>query len=226
MELAIAEKVTSNEEAPPSEHQSVAHGKSPTVFTDIYRDEVKIAIWNRAFSAVLQKEIAEFITHNPNFEKSLTIKPQDAHASLYKAIGDIAPSSLVDNIAELVDMFGCLFDLEHVGVRLATLNKAMCPKFHVDRVPCRLVTTYQGIATQWLHGQDVDRSKLGSGSNGLPDSDSGLYRKESNIQHLIAGDVALLKGESWIGNENQGLVHRSPMIEHGESRLLLTLDFR
>ncbi|WP_428354217.1 DUF1826 domain-containing protein [Methyloprofundus sp.] len=36
---------------------------------------------------------------------------------------------------------------------------------------------------------------------------------------------ALLKGERWEGNENAGLVHRSPAINEGERRLLLTLDF-
>jgi hypothetical protein len=35
----------------------------------------------------------------------------------------------------------------------------------------------------------------------------------------------LLKGEAWIGNENGGLVHRSPNLTGGARRLLLTLDF-
>jgi len=42
---------------------------------------------------------------------------------------------------------------------------------------------------------------------------------------LNAGDVAFLKGEHWDGNENKGLVHRSPIVNENENRLLLTLDF-
>jgi hypothetical protein len=34
-----------------------------------------------------------------------------------------------------------------------------------------------------------------------------------------------LKGERWEGNENAGLVHRSPVLLSGERRLILTLDF-
>ena len=101
----------------------------------------------------------------------------------------------------------------------------MCPRFHVDRVPCRLVTTYAGKATQWLAHDRVDRSKLGPGSEGKPDAESGLYTNVEDIQQLQQGDVALLKGECWEGNEGAGLVHRSPQLTAGTGRLLLTLDF-
>jgi len=70
----------------------------------------------------------------------------------------------------------------------------------------------------------VDRSKLGRGSKGLSDLESGLYRGAGDIEQLQRGDVALLKGELWEGNETAGLVHRSPAVSPGESRLLLTLD--
>jgi len=47
----------------------------------------------------------------------------------------------------------------------------------------------------------------------------------SQIQQLKRGDVALLKGEKWLGNEGFGLIHRSPHPAPGERRLLLTLDW-
>ena len=122
-------------------------------------------------------------------------------------------------------MFCCLFDLKRAGLRLTALDKAMCPRFHVDRVPGRLVTTYQGVATEWLPHEQVDRSKLGEGNNGLTDIHSGLFENEQDIQQLNHGDVAILKGELWEGNENAGLVHRSPALTTDERRLLLTLDF-
>lgn len=101
----------------------------------------------------------------------------------------------------------------------------MCPRFHVDKVPCRLITTYYGIATQWLPQYLVDRTKLGAGCSGKTDEDSGLLLEPNAIQQLEAGQVALLKGENWLNNQNAGLVHRSPQPGEGEKRLLLTLDF-
>jgi hypothetical protein len=59
----------------------------------------------------------------------------------------------------------------------------------------------------------------------LPDSESGLYQRKSDIQQLNCGDVALIKGTRWEGNENAGLVHRSPELIANEKRLVLTLDF-
>lgn len=200
-------------------------GDHPTVLTDIYKESVNIAIWRRELSADLYHATNEFLAANPSFQKSLSVSPSEAFAALEFATDGSAPKALLQNIAELVDMFCCLFELDYAGLRLATLESAMCPRFHTDKVPCRLVTTYSGVATDWLEHAAVDRSKLGHGSNGLPDSESGLYRNDADVQRLTCGDVALLKGEKWIGNEGGGLVHRSPAVAAEENRLLLTLDF-
>ena len=122
-------------------------------------------------------------------------------------------------------MFGCLFELNMIGLRIATLTNAMCPRFHVDRIPCRLITTYLGTGTDWLPHQSVNHSKLGAGNGGLSDEESGLYPSENHIKTLLPGDVALLKGELWEGNEGAGMVHRSPSMNLDEHRLLLSFDF-
>ncbi|MEZ8122463.1 DUF1826 domain-containing protein [Vibrio splendidus] len=199
--------------------------EQPTVLADIYQSDINIAVWQRQFDEDLTMAISEFIASNPSFSKSISLSPDKAYDKLEFATDGTASKALLENMAELVDMFCCLFDLEEVGLRLAVLNKAMCPRFHFDQVPCRLVTTYHGVATQWLSNDLVDRSKLGRGANGQPDSASGLYNHESDIQQLSSCDVALLKGERWSGNENAGLVHRSPVTSPNETRLLLTLDF-
>lgn len=42
---------------------------------------------------------------------------------------------------------------------------------------------------------------------------------------MACGEVALMKGERWQGNEGRGLVHRSPALSAGQRRLILTLDW-
>lgn len=201
-----------------------SYGNDPKVLADIYQEDVNIAIWRRTISARLDDAVEVFLAASPRFETAITVSPDSAHARLSEATGGTAPAKLVDNVAELVGMFCYLFGLRRAGLRLATLNRAMCPRFHVDRVLCRLISTYSGVATEWLPHGAVDRSKLGLGSNGRSDRDSGLFAKESDIQRLACGDVALLKGELWTGNDDAGLVHRSPAVPAGENRLLLTLD--
>jgi hypothetical protein len=198
----------------------------PTIFTDVYRQDTNIIIWRRELSATFQQAIDKFLKTNCAFQTVMTVTPQNALNSISETLGDSASNAeLSENITELVDMFCCLFGLKRAGLRLMILDRAMCPRFHVDRVPCRLVTTYQGAATQWLPHQVVDRTKLGAASHVNSDEQSGLFQSKDDIQQLRTGDVALLKGELWTGNENAGLVHRSPALSMGERRLLLTLDF-
>jgi hypothetical protein len=105
------------------------------------------------------------------------------------------------------------------------LDRAMCPRFHTDNIGCRLITTYQGGGTEWLNNVDIDRSKLGAGNMGLPDTESGLFPNTDCIQQVNVGDVVLLKGDGWIGNEGLGAVHRSPAVPAGEKRVVVTMDF-
>ncbi|MGY9053784.1 MAG: DUF1826 domain-containing protein [Rhodobacterales bacterium] len=200
-------------------------GCEARVLSNIYREDINIVVWQRTLDQTLMNDVDAFLKSNPNFQVSMIVTPQDVLSSLSQALGDKTQFELAENITELVDMFCCLFELKRVGLRLAALDRAMCPKFHADKIPCRLVTTFQGIATEWLPHQVVNRSKLGLGSKGKADYESGLYQNSHDIQQLNFGDVALLKGELWEGNENAGLVHRSPALPSSERRLLLTLDF-
>ncbi len=208
-----------------NERHSIQSG-SADVLADIYREDVNIATWQRALSSALFCAAQQLLESKYTFSISTSVTPNDTFESLYDALGATQEAKLIsDDVSDIVSMFCYLFDLEQAGLRFTTLDRAMCPKFHVDRVPCRLVTTYGGIATEWLSHQDVDRSKLGLGSQGKSDEESKLYKDPSNIRQLHAGDVALLKGESWLGNEGGGLVHRSPSLLNQQKRLLLTLDF-
>lgn len=202
-----------------------AYGHTPAVLADILQDDVNMAIWQRQLSDSIQNAAVAFMIENPAFTAAMTVSPADVLNTNGEILGAEIPTELADNIAELVDMFCYLFGLERAGLRLATLDRAMCPRFHVDYVPCRLITTYYGIATEWLRHDSVDRSKLGIRDAEKSDVEAGLYQHTDDIQQLTCGDVALLKGERWIGNENAGLVHRSPEVLSAEKRLLLTLDF-
>lgn len=202
-----------------------AKSQAPEILTGIYEDETNIVVWQRELSQTLQTFVSDFLKSNPTFQTSLSVTPQSAITSVNDFLGASTQNALSEDIAELVDMFCCLFDLKRAGLRLTALDHAMCPRFHVDKVPCRLVTTYQGASTEWLPHQLVNRAELGRKSQGKSDHQSGLFKNQYDIQQLSSGDVALLKGELWEGNENAGLVHRSPTLSADENRLLLTLDF-
>ena len=194
--------------------RAVSESADPAVLGDIYQDLHNIAVWRRELSEDIVAGVDELLKSHTSLQLAMSVTPQNVLASVREALnGSPCAIGVSQDIAELVNMFSCLFDLEWVGLRLKALSDAMCPRFHVDRVPCRLVTTYQGVATQWLPHHLADRTKLGPGNNGLPDELSGVYQSVDDIQQLNSGDVALIKGELWEGNEGAGLVHRSPLSE-------------
>ena len=200
-------------------------GTDVSILSDIYHSKNNIVIWKRDIKKISNSAL-KILNKNPNLEISRIVSSENIKSTLIDEIGDdINFNNFFEDISLLVDIFCTLFQLNKVGIRLACIDKAMCPRFHVDMVPCRLVTTYCGIATEWLSHNDADRSKLGTGNQGKSDEESGIYRSKEQIKYLNMGDVGLLKGESWEGNQGAGLIHRSPNIEKHEPRILLTIDF-
>lgn len=205
-------------------HANLHHAQD--VLADIYQENCNLAVWQRKLSGALRLSITNLLTQSECINLTQEIAVDQAFTSLWDSF-DNKPErrALAEDIALLAQMFGCLFDTEHVGMRLRTLTSPMCPRFHIDRVPCRLVTTYRGIGSQWLAHQSVDHTKLGPGAQGKPDAESGLYKHERDIHTLNEGDVALLKGSTWPDNELGGIVHRSPNVHDGERRLMLSFDY-
>ncbi len=212
--------------APPRYALGCVAGSELQSLGGIYREDVNIAVWQRKLSLKLTQAADTILDQFPALKISLIAPPEAIYPAIERELSFSAESkALAEDIAHLADIYACLFGLNRVGLRVSALDRAMCPRFHVDRVPCRLVTTYQGTATEWLPNIFSDRTKLGVGNQGKPDDQSGLFDCANDVQYLARGDVALLKGESWEGNEGNGLIHRSPQLSGNIRRLLLTLDF-
>ncbi|WP_308813338.1 DUF1826 domain-containing protein [Pseudomonas capeferrum] len=109
--------------------------------------------------------------------------------------------------------YTCLLGAYRVGLRLRVLEGAMCPRFHVDQVPFAPVDNLYRAGKRVAARDCVDRSPPRLTTVPV-----------DNIKKLQLGEVALLKGERWIGNEGRGLVHRSPEGTRNR-RLLLSLDW-
>jgi hypothetical protein len=219
--LAPADLTTTDQE---SLGRRAAFGSDLSVLSKIYQPDVNLSVWNREIDAELKGEAEALIASDPNFQKSLGMRADEAPAALQSFFPKQQYDALRADMAWLIDVFSYLFDLRDVGLRLAVLDSAMCPKFHVDKVPCRLITTYTGATTEWLPHDRVNRRFLGANVPSIVGSEPGICESD-DIEILETGAVALLKGESWEGNEGCGLVHRSPNIADGPKRLLLTIDF-
>ncbi|WP_339522913.1 DUF1826 domain-containing protein [Pseudomonas sp. EL_65y_Pfl2_R96] len=212
--------------APSLKRRSVigqVQGDTPKALTGILDDGVNLALWQRQLPA----HIADFgrllLSLNEPLAESLSLEmpSEDAEPNLHGLASGFSDlegyEGFIADVSWLVSAFACLLGAQRIGLRLRVLDKAMCPRFHVDHVPVRLITTYAGIGSQWLKEGAMDRRQLGK-----PDAEP---QDDSLIQQIASGEVALLKGEKWHGNEGFALIHRSPQPAPGERRLILTLDW-
>ena len=88
-----------------------------------------------------------------------------------------------------------------------------CPRFHVDNVRLRLISTLIGPGTEWLYPEDVQY-----------DSNERIQQAVSPgaIQRMQTGSVGLFPGSLGGASPCRGVVHRSPLTD--VDRVVLKMD--
>jgi hypothetical protein len=184
----------------------------------IFEPHVNVALLTRALPPEVAAEVGVFVgTQAASIVTRLSCEPPSADWLASELPGLAA---LRADVARWIEVVSDLTGARAIGVRLTRTDTAMCPRFHVDFVGLRLVTTYQGPGTELLDSTDALREESPR-PGGAP---TLSVRSRAAIQTAGVGDVVLLKGEGWPGNEGRGAVHRSPFTTASHPRLLLTLD--
>jgi len=195
-------------------------GQRSEILTDVLAPHVNLAVWERQLPSSVRQFAKAVLASGHGLDEvhRVEVKEDQAPALPQVAQGFVAVAGHADFIADvawLLQAYCCLTGAHRLGLRLRTLNKPMCPRYHVDWVSLRLITTYSGVGSEWLAEGEMDREHLGKGQP-----------EPAGAPHQIAeGHVALFKGERWEGNEGRGIVHRSPTIEPGAGRLIMTVDW-
>lgn len=192
-------------------------GNAPEILTRIYDAPIKLCIYKRAIDANA-KEYAIFLQNTfHDFQLTQSVPLHQLNDLLSESLPQHRYRHyFLKDVYTVTEMYACLFGLQKIGFRLCVLNKTMCPRFHTDKVLCRLITTYSGKGTQWLDNRPnkVDPFKT---LNQQPEG-------ADSLQKLNSGEIALFKGDKWEGSEGSGVIHRSPDLDVDEMRLLLSLD--
>ena len=188
-------------------------------FADIYSKDVELVCMTHSQSSYMDSLGKEILNAREDLELQWIQSLSDLRIvdeMLAKSVDSAGKKMLADQIKESCGMLQETLDCKYVGVRLVTLNKPMCPRFHVDQIPCRLLITISGGGTEWIANQDVDWEVFEDRTN----QDVPLKEKK-RVNQFKAGEWSLLKGGTWQSKFN-GVVHRSPNIY--EDRLMLSLD--
>lgn len=179
---------------------------------EIFDPGVQVCTWQRDTDPAIGTYLSQL--HQTGDLQLLEILSPAAEPRLDGLPAGPGRASLMEDLTLLREVVCELHGCAAAGLRLARIGRAMCPGWHVDRVGIRVVCTYQGPGTQWLDDQGVDRRDLRSGRL----EDGGFIQ-------AIPGEIVLLKGALWHGNDAFGAIHRSPGLGSSASlRTLVTLD--
>lgn len=192
--------------------------------TSIYQKDVNLVVLPRSLPSDAQAAV-HALAAGPDFTAAAQVYAPKPDLTSFPFVDQAAADPLVADIRFWIQAFAELFDAEQIGLRISHSRSVLCPRFHVDRVPVRLVCAYAGPSLQWLAEPDVDRSFLGHRSGGRSDEESGLMRRPATIHQVPPQAIALCRGDSWPGQEGRASVHRSPPLPAGGSgRIVMTLD--
>ena len=188
-------------------------------FAAFYKEDVEVVSVARPQPAVSESLSQKLINSRRIAELRWVQDTLDRDAPskvLPGSIDDDVMEALTEDISEASGLLGTLMDCEQVGVRLEALHTPMCPRFHADYVPCRMLITLSGAGTEWIANDDVDWTAFADRESMDPP-----MQADAEIRQFPTGNWSLLKGGSW-SEHFAGVVHRSP--HNVGERLLLTLD--
>ncbi len=186
----------------------------------IFEPETNIALFERTLPSDVER-CANLPVFQNGFGLTLVAGADEAgFRILHSKFDPLDACALATDIFTWMELLHEVTGCDLLGIRLTRIEWAMCPSFHTDRVTLRLVTAYAGQGTEVIASRNAlppreVRCRVTRG-------DATEFGDSDNIWQASTGDIVLLKGEAWPGNENRGALHRSPPA--AGSRLLLTLD--
>ena len=183
----------------------------------IYKNEFSLGIWEPPISQKREQYAKQMAQKEFSFVK--IVKPDTVHEALSFLPEGVGKQETQQWVAYLVDLFATLFGLDDVGLRIASHQRPMCPKFHFDRIGVRLVHSLYGKGSEWVE------HPLFLQSDKITKIDPWIKKAEADkilqIFEAPSGAVALMKGANW-KEGTPPVIHRSP--QHDQCRVVLTLD--
>ncbi|MHA7777341.1 DUF1826 domain-containing protein [Roseibium sp. M-1] len=190
--------------------QDVLIGRDDDILLLIEAPGVAAAIWQRTPDPEFQSWIDALPANRlPEMRTTLPVALAGEAALAACRIAGMPEerwlNMLASDVGALAAIFGRIMKAEYVQIRFDVSDDAMCPKFHLDNVPARLLCTYRGDGTQYV--PEVHQTN------------------PARVRNMRTGAVGLFKGGKWPSEERCGLLHRSPAVHpHTGARLLLVID--
>jgi hypothetical protein len=197
--------------------------RSAAALRQILRPEQNISLLRRPLPPTIQRGLAGLGALESFERKRVVGSPADL-AWLAEPLGSQRSAVLVPDLSRWLEAFNQLSAGAPVTGSVTVTRQDDCRKYHVDWVGLRLIITYAGPGTEWVPNDGVYRASLGAPWRSLAAINRRIVPDPRRVAAAAAGDVLILKGESYPGNSGRGAVHRSPPIARSNGvRLLFKL---
>ena len=202
------------------------YARSAEEFSAIHAPGVNLVLWRREQEPGLNHLVDEFsAAQDLDVEAVLSCKAPEVWMFLSDLPACGARDMLAADIEFLVRRFGEVAGRTSARVHLETVDTDACRLFHVDVAALRMLVTYSGFGTQWVTNDNVRRDELTAQGRSFEAANRAIVPRPAQIRSARPWWVMLQKGESYPGNAGNGVVHRSPPVEHaGERRLRLCIN--
>jgi hypothetical protein len=177
--------------------RSIVETASIDGVVEIFSPRVSAMVYGRAMSDELARCARSAPAQLAGPWKTIVAPGPHVRATLGSRL--VGCDALVEDIAFWTDLTAEIADVDHVGVRLAPIQHAMCPRFHVDHVALRVVITYVGPGTELVAESGLERRWLAPDLRDHVGAEANLVRDSRAIRRCRAGEVVLMKGERWPG---------------------------
>jgi hypothetical protein len=203
-----------------SSKRSFRKGHDSKVLMSIHDPSVNVAVWKRSMCEDLCSETASWAARK--IELETVVDGEDALSN--PVLSELPPgSALMADIGFLLKLFVGLSGTSRVQLFFGAVRNDQCRKFHQDYVRLRLINTYVGPGTEWVPDASVYREALDCAAGTILEANRKIVPDVRSVQHVQPGEVIVLKGTRYPGNQH-GAVHRSPPIAHlGLTRVVLVL---
>jgi hypothetical protein len=159
------------------------------------------------------------------FELNINIKKANAfedikyylNKELLKRVQDqIFYYKWIKDMSEICILYFDIINKNSLNFSLKTSRG--CKRYHIDNVPMRLLVTYYGKGTEWLHPDACNYLAYNNG-----EKNNKIIKKNAEKKYLNNWDIAIFKGKKY-SSEGKGILHRTPDAALGKPSLLMRLD--
>ncbi|WP_420546872.1 DUF1826 domain-containing protein [Curvivirga sp.] len=126
-------------------------------------------------------------------------------------LDDLFYDTWLKDMAGNIEKFCEVMEVENLAFWLG--SKRGCRRYHVDKVPMRMLVTYAGKGTEWVPDEAVDRKAYEKGAK-----NDEIILDGSMREFMQPWDVALFYGG------DDGILHRTPDDAFEHSSILMRLD--